>query len=217
MIGLRIEVPVAGWRHSYAREYGESYPVPPPATVYGMLLSMVGEINRYSHCGCQIAIALLSKPNRSTVLRTIRRVKVAKQEFDKRNARPDFQELLTGIDLGIWVDAGDDVGKPKLLERLQEAMVNPESVRRFGGLSLGESRDLINSVVLWRSNFEADICEWLVSDRNGYLALPCWTDRAGSKKTRWGRYVLADAGDLSLADALAFNDCWSSIGPQSIS
>lgn len=214
MIGLRIEVPVACWRHSYAREYGESYPVPPPATVYGMLLSVVGEINRYSHCGCKIAIALLSKPNRSTVLRTVRRVKVAKQEFDKRNARPDFQELLTGIDLGIWVDAGGDIGKPQLLERLRSALAHPESVKRFGGLSLGESRDLIDSILPWRSSWEADICEWLVGDRNGYLALPCWVDHAGSKKTRWGRYVLADAGDLSLADALASSDRWSSIGPQ---
>ena len=214
MIGLRIEVPIACWRQSYAREYAESYPVPPPATVYGMLLSMVGEINRYSHCGCKIAIALLSAPKSSTLLRTVRRVKVAKEEFAAGNARPDFQVLLTGIDLGIWVDFGGDVGNPKLLERLREAILRPESVSRFGGVSLGESRDLINSVLLWRDEFEADICQWLILERNGYLALPCWVDHAGSKKTRWQRYVLADAGDFLLADVLAGVNCWSSIGPE---
>jgi hypothetical protein len=70
------------------------------------------KLNRYSHCGCKIAIALLSAPKSSTLLRTVRRVKVAKEEFAAGNARPDFQVLLTGIDLGIWVDFGGDVGNP---------------------------------------------------------------------------------------------------------
>ena len=43
MITLRVEVPYASFRKSYARSFAETYPLPPPATVYGMLLSLVGE------------------------------------------------------------------------------------------------------------------------------------------------------------------------------
>jgi hypothetical protein len=35
-----------------------------------MLLSMVGEVNRYAHEGAEVAIALLSEPAYSVVLRT---------------------------------------------------------------------------------------------------------------------------------------------------
>jgi CRISPR-associated protein Cas5t len=47
------------------REYGKTYPVPPPSTVYGMLLSLVGETDAYKHCGVQLAIAMLSQPRKS--------------------------------------------------------------------------------------------------------------------------------------------------------
>lgn len=59
-IALKVEVPIACFRHSRAREYAETYPVPPPSTVYGMLLSLIGETDRYKHCGTQLAIALIT-------------------------------------------------------------------------------------------------------------------------------------------------------------
>lgn len=42
-VALYIDVPCATFRNSRNREYGHTYPVPPPSTVYGMLLSFVGE------------------------------------------------------------------------------------------------------------------------------------------------------------------------------
>jgi CRISPR-associated protein Cas5t len=75
MLALEVEVPIACFRQSRAREYAETYPVPPPSTVYGMLLSMVGEMDRYKHCGTRLAIALISHPQKSTVIRTFRRFK----------------------------------------------------------------------------------------------------------------------------------------------
>ncbi|GEM_PF-210483 len=72
---LFVSVPVAGFRVGYAREYWETYPCPPPSTVYGMLLSLVGESNRLVHQGAEIALALVSTPARSVVLRTLWRVK----------------------------------------------------------------------------------------------------------------------------------------------
>jgi len=58
-----------------AREYWETLPCPPPATVYGMLLSAVGEPNRIHHEGAEVALALLSAPELSVVVRTLWRMK----------------------------------------------------------------------------------------------------------------------------------------------
>ncbi len=95
-VALRVDVPFASFPTSRSREYRETYPVPPPSTVYGMLLSLVGETDRYKHCGIKIAIALLSEPAKSVTLRTMRRFKKKKLDH-KENSRPDFQEILTDI------------------------------------------------------------------------------------------------------------------------
>src|SRR5437660_12643720 len=57
VITLRVEVPYASFRKSYARSFAETYPLPPPATVYGMLLSLVGERFRRRHAGVRLAFA----------------------------------------------------------------------------------------------------------------------------------------------------------------
>ena len=72
---LFVSVPVAGFRVAQAREYWETYPTPPPSTVYGMLLSLVGESDRLAHQGAEIGLAVVSKPEISVVLRTLWRVK----------------------------------------------------------------------------------------------------------------------------------------------
>src|SRR5438552_17771195 len=74
-LALFVSVPVASFRVPQAREYFETLPSPPPSTVYGMLLSLVGEPNRLRHIGSEIAVALLSTPSQSGVLRTLWRVK----------------------------------------------------------------------------------------------------------------------------------------------
>lgn len=74
-IALRVEVPIASFPISRSREYLETYPVPPPSTVYGMLLSLVGETDRYRHCGVKLAIAMLSEPQKSITLRKLHRFK----------------------------------------------------------------------------------------------------------------------------------------------
>ncbi|MEW6125666.1 MAG: type I-MYXAN CRISPR-associated protein Cas5/Cmx5/DevS [Acidobacteriota bacterium] len=198
---LSIETPIASFRMPYAREFAESYEIPPPATVYGMLLSLVGEENRYKHIGVRIAIARpdeYPKPERSVVLRTFRRVK-KKPISDPTNARPDFQEVLTGIYLGVWVDSSNEANKElRLTERLIAAFTHPQEVNRFGGLSLGESRDLIDSVSLLIDfpnepnnpfRFGA-ACHWLMRKEYGSLTMPYWVDHVGSIKTLWESYQL---------------------------
>ncbi len=163
IITLRVDVPIASFPTSRSREYRETYPVPPPSTVYGMLLSLVGETDRYKHCGVQVATseavafgtALLSEPAKSITLRKIRRFKFKKIDH-KENTRPDFQEILTGIEFVIWVDSQEDRAIPNLCglasasakQRIIQAFDNPSSINRFGALSLGESRDLVNSIDL---------------------------------------------------------------------
>jgi len=191
-IALQVEVPIACFRQSRAREYVETYPVPPPSTVYGMLLSLVGEENRYRHCGVKLAIALLSEPEKSIVIRTFRRVKM-RDIHDPSNARPDYQELLTNVEFVVWVSAGTDKATPTLPERLQQAFINPASINRFGGLSLGESRDLVNAVTLLPASDHREVMWWLVQDEDGSLTLPYWVDHVGSQGTCWQRYVLQES------------------------
>ncbi len=197
-IGLYISVPVACFRVPRAREYFETFPCPPPATVYGMLLSMVGEINRRAHEGAEIAIGLLSEPQYSVVLRTLWRVK------DKNsgpglgtNRRPDFQELLTDIQLAIWIRKGVAEDRdPSLAQRIETALERPATISRFGGLSLGESTHLVDSVSHLQS--EGLRGRLLVATEDGDLSLPIWPDHVGSN-TRWIQYRLSDQGDITNA------------------
>ncbi|MBD2044135.1 type I-MYXAN CRISPR-associated protein Cas5/Cmx5/DevS [Coleofasciculus sp. FACHB-64] len=191
-IALKVEVPIACFRQSRVREYAETYPMPPPSTVYGMLLSLVGEMNRYKHCGVKLAIALLSEPEKSTVIRTFHRFKT-KNIHDPKNTKPDYQELLTNIEFIAWVDAGVDKAKPNLVQRLEEAFTNPASINRFGGLCLGESRDLVNDVTLLPENYYAESMRWLIRDEYSSLTLPYWVDHVGSRGTRWLRYGMQES------------------------
>ena len=197
---LRVDVPIASFPTSRSREYRETYPVPPPSTVYGMLLSLIGETDRYKHCGVKIAIALLSEPAKSVTLRTMRRFKFKKLDH-RENTRPDFQEILTGIELIIWVDKGEDKAKPNLCDRITEAFANPASVMRFGALCLGESRDLIDSVELINEVDPKLNLKYLIQDKLGDLSIPYWIDRVGSKNTRWLRYTLDNLLQATPSDA----------------
>jgi CRISPR-associated protein Cas5t len=180
MIQLQVEVPIACFRQSWAREFAETYPVPPPATVYGMLLSLLGEWDRHRYCGSQLAIALLSQPQLSTVIRTLRRFKT-KDIQHPNNARPDYQQLLTDVQIAVLV-------KGSLAHDLERAFENPELIDRSGGLSLGESRDLVNSVRPIQKVPSGG--RWLIQDEDGILTLPYWVDHVGSRDTRWRRYSL---------------------------
>jgi CRISPR-associated protein Cas5t len=194
MVAVYVSVPVASFRLPHAREYLETSAVPPPSTVFGMLLSLVGEPNRLVHSGAEIAYALLSEPARSTVIRTAWRIKDAKIPPGLgSNRRPDFQEVLTDIRLAAFVrpGAGEQAPVP-LAQRVAVALSNPASVRRFGGLSLGESTHLVDEVRRLRPG-DGEAGRWLLSDLEGDLPQPIWPDHVGSSRTRWGQFSLADA------------------------
>ena len=186
-IGLYISVPVASFRVPRAREFFETFPVPPPATVYGMLLSLVGETNRRIHEGTEIAIALLSDPEYSVVLRTLWRVKKKESGLGLgENRRPDFQELLTDIRLAVWI-RDEEIVETSLAKRIRKSIDNPSTINRFGGLCLGESTHLVDEVSLL--NLSEKQGQFLIAEDDGDLSLPIWPDHVGSR-TRWGQYSL---------------------------
>jgi len=194
---LYVSAPIACFRVAQAREYWETYPCPPPATIYGMLLSMVGEEDRDVHIGAELAIALLSEPQRSTVLRTLWRVKDKKlPPGSGNNKRPDFQELLSPVSLSVWVRKGaKEITDCPLIDRVNSAFCSPASISRFGGLSLGESTHLVDEVRRWKEDDPAE-GRMLVADLAGNLSLPLWADHVGSKGTSWGQFGLSEKREI---------------------
>jgi CRISPR-associated protein Cas5t len=212
-LALYVSVPVASFRVPQAREYLETLPCPPPSTVYGMLLSLVGEPDRVRHAGVEVALALLGTPERSVVLRTVWHVKTRRAGPGiGANRRPDFQELLTGLQLAVWIRAGvRETATPRLAERVRAAIVRPEGTTRFGGLSLGESTHLVDEVRPLRSS-DPDSGQLLVNDPEGDLALPVWPDHVGSARTRWGQYRLVRARVVTMPGERA----WTGILPSGV-
>lgn len=188
-IAVRVEAPIASFRNPYAREFAETFRVPPPSTVYGMLLSMVGEERRVRHAGVRLAIATLTEPALSQVLRTVWRVKTVRTGPGVgENRRMDFQQLLTNVCFVVWIDASAERAPgPTLAQRVTTALTTPGDVTRFGGLSLGESRDLVDSVSLVGDAF-AQEGTWMVPDETGNLSLPVWPDHVAGGGTRWASF-----------------------------
>ena len=203
MLGVYVTIPVACFRKGLAREYLETEPLPPPATCYGFLLSLVGETDRKKHIGCRVAPVLLNKPPTSVVLRTVWRVKEkAIPQGSGTNARPDYQQLLTDVQLVIWLDSSGEAGD-KLEERVRTALADPGSVTRFGGLSLGESTHMVDEVCLLervRDRLPKSGRIFLKrDDKKGRLTLPVWVDHVGSAGTRYATGDL-EASPLSQPD-----------------
>lgn len=188
MFGLYVTVPVACFRKGLAREYLETEPLPPPATCYGFLLSLVGETDRRKHIGARVAPVLLGQPPIGVVLRTVWRVKKTPLG-SPGNTRPDYQQLLTDVRLVLWLDSS---GEPEnsLEQRVVEAMASPRGISRFGGLSLGESTHLVDEVVpMTRAAARLENASGRAflqrDDRKGRLTLPVWVDHVGSAGTRY--------------------------------
>ena len=178
-ISMLVSVPVCSFRKPYAREFFETERFPPPATVYGFLLSLVGEEVREAYIGTKLALAVVEEPAVSTVLRTTWRIKIKKSPPGTgNNKKPDYQEVLTGLKLFVCV------GDCPLVERLRVSALNNQQINRFGGLSLGESRDLVNDL-MFNPQVEGQRGKWLINDPQGKNPLPIWVDHVGSRGTVW--------------------------------
>jgi CRISPR-associated protein Cas5t len=189
VIALHIEVPYGSFRKSYARSLAETYPFPPPATVYGMLLSLVGERLRVKHSGVKLAFAFARQPR---IARTLQRMSGAKYGVSRT---PDFVETLCGIEFLCWVDSSEEQsnGDRRSLEtRLIEAFETPEIVSRTGVVCLGLSDNAVNDVSLVKDFAKvkdfSETWHWLTPQNDGQIELPVWVDHVGAFYTRWRRY-----------------------------
>ena len=207
MLALKVTVPIACFRKGFAREYWETENLPPPSTCYGFLLSLVGEPDRRRHIGARVCPAIRTLtdsqgkthwPERSAVLRTLWRIKTRKAPPGAgENARPDFQELLTGVELVVWLESREErVEGPRLENRVALALEQPGMIDRYGGLSLGESTHLVDEVRRLRDTDAGPVHAYLLADE-GRLSLPVWVDHVGSAGTRFasGQLVERDAMD----------------------
>lgn len=183
MIGVVVSVPVACWRVPHAREFLETYHVPPPSTCYGFLLALVGEEDPERHRGVRLTMACTPGPV-STVLRTLWRVKSASLAPGVgANARPDYQELVTEREVAILFDSAVEAHEgPNLETRVTAALSAPSSIERYGGLSMGESSHLVNDI---RRNDQPGGFEFFEVDPEGTATFPVWVDHVGASATTY--------------------------------
>ncbi|MBN2325944.1 MAG: type I-MYXAN CRISPR-associated protein Cas5/Cmx5/DevS [Candidatus Omnitrophica bacterium] len=224
MIGVYVTVPIACFRKGLAREYLETEIIPPPSTCYGFLLSLVGETNRERHIGVRVTPMLLNEhprrdphdtdhtsvggrddqmlmkyPEISVVLRTVWRVK-KKPLGSSGNTRPDYQQILSNIELILWLDSSEEENGGCFLEQRVRDALDPQkrqSIKRFGGLSLGESTHLVDCVSLLNDELKRTlaskkVCLYQLNDQ-GLLGLPVWVDHVGSAGTV---HVVGDLIDM---------------------
>lgn len=178
---LFVDVPMASFRPMWAREYQETYPSPPPSTIYGMLLSLVGveREEKERHVGVKIAVALQGQPECGRIFRKFRRVAQSKNDADPlTDRRPDYQELVLWLKFWIWVD--DTEMENPLAQKIGEALDKDrrKAITRHGALCLGESSHMVNEIKLAVGNVAPTANEgrFLARDKTGFLTMPVWTD-----------------------------------------
>jgi CRISPR-associated protein Cas5t len=207
MTMLYLDCPCTSFPRSFARDFKETYVYPPPSTVYGMLLSLVGEVDMLAHVGVKLAIGIIgSDPPISRIVRKQRHHKFSKQKLgtypSSQFSKPNHHELLTDLQFVVKIDSEQESGTVNLLERVLIALTTPEQITRFGGLSLGESWAMLNGVRSYRPE-DGDI-RWLVKDDRGLIGLPVWIDRVSSQGF-FNRFTVSnDATDFS-------ESCWVEI------
>lgn len=199
-ITLRVEVPICAFRPHESREYQDTHPFPPPSAVYGMLLSLCGvrREHKAQHQGVRMALAIETLPERAKVFRKLRRGK------ELGNLRPDYQDLLIGLQLSVWLATGSDQGQPPLVERIVAALTQPRGIDRFGGLSLGESSYLVNSI-RHQAPDDDQIMHFLKPEPAGFYSLPVWIDHQSNTNSRQRFNIVHE----KVSDAL--KHCWIEI------
>lgn len=183
-ISLFVDVPISAFRPYRSREYQDTYPVPPPATVYGMLLSLIGvereQKDRFSGIKIAMAVSDADGPRKEIgkVFRKFRRVGQSKKDADPlADRRPDYQELILWLKLWLWIHDAD--ASHSLTEEVQIALdpTKRHKILRYGGLSLGESTHLINEIQISEPQGQG---QFLVVDNSGFLSMPVWTDHSAN-------------------------------------
>jgi CRISPR-associated protein Cas5t len=199
---LRVEVPVCAFRPYASREYQDTFPFPAPSSVYGMLLSLLGvkREEKSRHRGAEMALAVDRLTGSSKVFRKLRRGN------DLENSRPDYQDLLMDLRVWIWLRPGADAMNPPLSVLVPRMLARPQMITRSGGLSLGESSYLVDSVTEDASPPASLI--FLLPDKSGFYSMPVWVDHTNARNTVLDRFRISVS--IPIANGLA--EKWIRIG-----
>lgn len=210
MLGIDVDVPFATFRRPHAWSLYETFPLPPPSTLYGFLLSFLGRGLRESgsldeeepHGGIRLGLARLGpEAAKGVVLRKQAQRKYHKDHAALRSASPAPEEVLCDLRLRIWVDSSLEANAEQSLERaLAEAFIDPRRItRRIGALCLGESRDLVNRIARATSNAGGGVV--MVPAKHGALTMPLWAGhrRRGGGKPRWQSFELRTVDDIPVS------------------
>ena len=187
---VEVSVPVTSFRPHHSRDYQDTYPVPPPSTVFGMLLSLCGvrADQRSLYEGTELAVMVDRVREPSRVLRKMRRDPHKDRKMGLPSYRPEYQEIILG--LRMWCSLRSGSAAESLPEAVSRALEHPADVERSGGLSLSENTFLVDSV---------GVCEdvpgdglTLHPDDAGPLTLPVWVDYQDATKTTLRRFSLLE-------------------------
>jgi CRISPR-associated protein Cas5t len=207
---LYVDCPCTSFPRSFARDFKETYRYPPPSTIYGLLLSLVGEIDMLAHVGVKLAIGIIGNdPPISRIVRKQRHHKFGVKHLgtypSSQFSKPNHHELLTDVQVVIDVNSGEETATVKLEERLAIALSTPSQITRFGGLSLGESWAMVNGIRAYR---ETDgVIRWLIKDNRGLIGLPVWINRETTQGT-FQRFGWCE-GEFN-------DDCWVKISAPTV-
>jgi CRISPR-associated protein Cas5t len=154
--------------------------------MYGLLLSLVGEVDMEVHRGVKLAIGIIGDdPPISRIVRKQRHHKFSKTHMgtypSSKFSKPNHHELLTDLEVVVQIDSSEETATVKLVERVAIALSTPEQITRFGGLSLGESWAMVNGVRTYRETDGS--VRWLIKDNRGLIGLPIWIDRKTGQGT----------------------------------
>jgi CRISPR-associated protein Cas5t len=95
---------------------------------------------------------------------------------------------LTDLRLWVWLDIGKDSSSPDLPALVAGALDNPSGIKRSGGLSLGESSYLVDSISMKRAPPGELI--FVRPDPRGFHYLRTWVDHIDESKSRSDRFSL---------------------------
>ncbi len=202
-ICLFVDVPICAFRPNWSREYQDTFPFPPPATVFGMLLSLAGVdwMEKNDYAGIRLALALEGEPEKTRVFRKLRRVPQANRNADPLTSRrPDWQDLLLWLKLWVWLNDGDS--GYSLVDRVRHSLDRRgrSVLKRYGGLSLGESSHLVNEIIL--KSPKDKFGRFLASNNQGFYSLPVWVNhpRCGKGRTKLMRFEIIELEPLRVPD-----------------
>lgn len=114
-------------------------------------------------------------PKKSKVLRRNYRLK-SKDLLSPGNSKPDFVECMTNLSICLAVDSSEEKKRLSLEERVLNAFLFPDTINRFGCVSIGESRNLVNEIKVQQT--EPDGYYWLNVAEGGKYQFTTWVNFA---------------------------------------